>query len=304
MRNVRIGAVSFLVNDLPHTVELNIARACGYIADAAHAGCDLVVLPEMFRTVNTPGGEIDPEALEGPTAVAIAAAAVAGRVNVVAPYYVASDGRIYNQATVFDRNGNVVGWYRKVQPTGAEACSVHAGDELPVFDLDFGRIAVMICMDIYFPEIARVYAHKGAEIICWPTVTHGPTQDGLLAQVRSRAIDNAVIIAEANYSEGPPYAPYNGHARPGTARILDAAGDVIAATGRRAGLAIANVDLAEERLTSFTVLLREPDHFRADMERLTRLELYAREYAMLAAARGGSNPYKQLIANPGDDVID
>jgi hypothetical protein len=59
--------------------------------------------------------------------------------------------------------------------------------------MDFGRIAVMICMDIYFPEIPRIYAFKGAEILFWPTVSHGPTQETLRTQLTARAVDNSLI---------------------------------------------------------------------------------------------------------------
>jgi predicted amidohydrolase len=190
--------------------------------------------------------------------------------------------KIFNQATVIDRKGKVVGFYRKVQPTAEERRTVTPGDDLPVFDLDIGRIAVMICMDIYFPEIPRIYAMKGAEVLFWPTVSHGPTQEALRTQLTARAVDNSLIAVESNLANHPPYAPYSGRFRPGTARILDHSGDLLAQTGRRHGVAIAAVDLDEIRLTSGCVLFREPDHMREDLERITRLDLYAKEYARLA----------------------
>jgi omega-amidase len=140
----------------------------------------------------------------------------------------------------------------------------------------------MICMDIYFPEIARIYAMKGAEILFWPTTTHGPTQSGLEAQLRSRAIDNSLWIVESNLSGHAPYAPYNGRYHPGNARIVDFNGDIIAQTGRRDGLAIADIDLDERRSTANVVLINDPDDTRADMESLARLDLYAKEYEKIA----------------------
>jgi predicted amidohydrolase len=157
---------------------------------------------------------------------------------------------------------------------------------LPVFVLDFGRIAVMICMDIYFPEIPRIYALKGAEVLFWPTVTHGPTQEILRTQLTARAVDNSIVLVESNFANHPPYAPYSGRFRPATARILDHNGDILAQTGRRHGVAIAEVDLDEVRLTSGCVLKREPDHIREDLERITRLDFYAKEYATLARKMG------------------
>ena len=151
-----------------------------------------------------------------------------------------------------------------------------------MFTLDFGRVAVMICMDIYFPEIPRIYAFKGAEILFWPTVSHGPTQETLRTQLTARAVDNSLIVAEANLAGHPPYAAYAGRFRPATARIIDHNGDIIAQTGRRHGVTTATVDLDELRLTSQCVLIREPDRMREDLQSITRLDLYAKEYARLS----------------------
>lgn len=282
MRNVRIGTVSYLVEDEPHSIALNVERGCAYIERAADLGCDVVCLPEMFRTINVDGDAYGADSIPGPTSEAISSAARKRGINVLANWYVSDAGAVYNQTSVFNRDGALVGIYRKVQPTGGEARFIRGGSELPIIELDFGRIAVMTCMDIYFPEIARVYAHKGAEVLFWPTVMHGPTQEGVLAQLRSRAIDNALIVVESNMAGHPPYAPYAGRYRPGTARIIDASGTVLAQTGHREGIAFADVDLDDVRLTSWTVLLREPDHFRADLESITRLDFYAGEYLELA----------------------
>jgi predicted amidohydrolase len=242
--------------------------------------------------------ETDADLFPGPTSGRLSAVAKEEAINVIATYYVEVDGAIYNQATVFDRNGEIAGYYRKVQPTASEVGVVRAGSELPVFQLDFGKIAVMICLDIYFSEITRIYAHKGAEIVFWPTVMHGPTQAGVLAQLTSRAHDHSLVMVESNVAGHPPYAPYAGRFRPGTARIIDHNGDLLSQTGRRHGVAVADVDLDEVRLGSSCVLIREPDIFREDMESITRLELFAREYAALAESQRRHAPYFSNVDQP------
>jgi predicted amidohydrolase len=300
MRKARIGTVAFLVEDEAHTIAMNLDRACSYVERAAALGCDVVCLPEMLRTINVAGATFDAEEITGETARRLAASAREGRINVLGNWYVRDGDDVFNQTTIFDRSGAIAGYYRKVQPTGAEAFHVRAGDTLPVFDLDFGRIAVMTCMDIYFPEIARIYAHRGAEVLFWPTVMHGPTQEGVLAQLRSRAIDNSLVVVESNMAGHPPYAPYNGRYRPATARIVDASGDILAQTGRREGIAFADVDLDEVRLTSWCVLFREPDRFREDLESMTRLDLYAREYATLLPLQSRNPEYFAACPGPAD----
>lgn len=283
MRNVTIGTTAFLVEDSPHTIDMNIGRAIGYIALAKAQGADILCLPEMVSTANVPKDlEYHAEEFPGEITAAFRRAARVHNINIIAPYLVRSGKKVYNQATVIDRKGKIVGFYRKIQPTAEESRRVAPGNELPVFDLDFGRIAVMICMDIYFPEIPRIYAFKGAEILFWPTVSHGPTQEALRTQLIARALDNSLIVAEANLANHPPYAAYAGRYRPATARIIDHNGDVLAQTGRRHGVATATVDLDEVRLTSQCVLIREPDRMREDLESITRLDLYAREYRKLS----------------------
>lgn len=284
MRPVTIATTSFLVDDSPHSVEMNIARAVGYVQSAK--GSDILCLPEMVATANVPKElEYYAEDFPGTITRTFQRAARAHRLNLVAPYLVRSGRRLYNQATVFDRKGKIAGFYRKAQPTAEERRHVTPGGSFPVFDLDFGRIAIMICMDIYFPEIPRIYAFKGAEILFWPTVSHGPTQEALRTQVTARALDNSMIVVESNLANHPPYAPYAGRFRPATARIIDHNGDVLAQTGRRHGIAAATVDLDEKRLTSQCVLIREPDEMRKDLESITRLDLFAREYEKLAKSQ-------------------
>ena len=284
MRMVTIATTAFLVEDSPHTVEMNLARAVGYIASAG--GCDILCLPEMVATANVPKElEYYGEEFPGEITEVFRNAARKTGIHLIAPYLVRAEGKLYNQATVIDAEGRIAGVYRKLQPTAEELRHISAGDAFPVFDLPFGRVAVMICMDIYFPEISRIYALKGAEIIFWPTVSHGPTQEALRTQAMARALDNSLIVVESNLANHPPYAPYGGRFRPATARIIDHNGDILAQTGRRQGIARATVDLDEKRLTSQCVLYREPDMMREDLERLARLDLYAREYAALSNLR-------------------
>lgn len=283
MRTVTIGTTAFLVEDTPHSIAMNIERAVEYIALAAKRGADILCLPEMVSTANVPRDlEYYAEKFPGEITSAFQRAAREHRINVVAPYLVRDGKRVFNQATVIDRVGSIVGCYRKVQPTAEESHHVTPANDLPVFTLDCGRIAVMICMDIYFPEIPRIYAFKGAEILFWPTVSHGPTQESLRTQLTARALDNSLIVAESNLAGHPPYAAYAGRFRPATARIIDHNGDCIAQTGRRHGIATATVDLDEVRLTSQCVLIREPDRMREDLQSITRLDLYAKEYARLS----------------------
>jgi predicted amidohydrolase len=281
MRKIRIASVSFLMEDAPHTIDLNLDRATKYIEEASAAGAHIICLPETVTTNGVLNSNGKPEVSNTWTSF-FQEKARTHSIVVIAPFFVADGKEIYNQASVFNASGDSIRYYRKAQPTGSEAQWITPGNEFPIIDLGFATIAVMICMDLYFPEIARIYAMKGAEILFWPTTTHGPTQSGLEAQLRSRAIDNSLWIVESNLAGHPPYAPYHGRYHPGNARIVDFNGDIIAQTGRRAGLAIADIDLDERRTTANVVLINDPDNTRADLESLARMDLYAKEYANIA----------------------
>ena len=84
-------------------------------------------------------------------------------------------GRASNAAVVFDRKGDLAGIYRKVfltpKPDGTLEGGKIPGTEFPVFETDFGRMAVAICFDMGFDEVMQAYADKGAELILWPSMS-------------------------------------------------------------------------------------------------------------------------------------
>lgn len=291
MRKTRIGTVSFLVDDEPHTIERNIRRGLDYIDEAAALGCDIVCLPEFFHAFNVPAETSQwkhfAEPVPGPLSETISAKAVEHGMHIVANWPVMEGDKVYNQTNFFDRDGKIAGIYRKAQLTVYEymKCGVIPGDELPVFELDFGRVACITCMDIYFPEIVRIYSLKGAEIVFWPTMASGPSEYNLETQLCARAMDYSVYMVQSNYSMAPPYAPYAGRARPGHGCIIDHDGRIIADTGHRPGIAFADIDLDEPRLTMGCVGISDTDRMKADINRIVRLDLYAREFAELDKVR-------------------
>jgi len=292
---VRIVAVSFLIDETTHAVQDNLERCAAYTAEAAARKADVLCFPEYVPTAGIDGDAItEAKRMTRQCLEHFSLLARQYGVRIIAPFPVYSGGRVYSQASVFDAQGKIVGKYRKIQLNGAELKNMTAGDALPVFNLDIGPVAVMLCFEIHFPEIARIYAMKGAKILFWPTMTHGPTQESLLIQARARAVDNSICLVEANYAAAPPYAPYSGRFLPGNARIIDHNGDLLAQSGRRHGLAVADVDVSETRLASKCVLLREPDCMREDIEGLMRFDVYAREYgSMLKGAYAGKGGKKR-----------
>ena len=92
------------------------------------------------------------------------------------------------------RDGKEVGRYHKIEKTHDEMIP---GTELPVFDADFGRVAIRICADEWAAEIDRAYALKGAESLFNPTMSYSPTAAFRERREMGRAIDNGFWIVSA-----------------------------------------------------------------------------------------------------------
>ena len=269
--------------------------------DAAHeagrAGCDVMLLPEHFDTFGSlettvaDGGIYDPatdrsplyrsvaEPIPGPMTARLGRICKQYRMYLIVNFTELDSGRLYNTAVVLDREGHVAGKYRKTHLCGSEnrCFGITAGDTLPVFDLDFGRIGIAICMDMYYPENFRVLTLKGARIIFWPHQTYGPSEEMILLQARCRALDNSCYLVGSNFASPDYYAPYSpGHELTGRAVVINPDGVILADTGHSAGLAIASFDPEPSRQTKDVVCIRRDgvDRYREDILLLRRPELY------------------------------
>lgn len=144
------------------------------IEQAKKAGAEIVCLTEAL---NYGGKLLDiAEPLAGPTCTVLAKAAAANQIYVIGCLYERDGDYVYNTAVLFDRQGRQVGKYRKTHLHWPEMIQgVRPGTEYPVFECDFGKIGIMICYDSWIPEVSRVLALKGAEILFCPNMGYGET---------------------------------------------------------------------------------------------------------------------------------
>ena len=105
---------------------------------------------------------------------------------VLFPYHEEAPYR-YNTAILIDPQGEVVGKYNKVQPTLGELRNgIVPGRELPVFDLPFARVGILICWDQYFYETSRALVKKGAEVILW--ASRGYHDERMVTRARDNGV--------------------------------------------------------------------------------------------------------------------
>ena len=120
--------------------------------------------------------------------------------------YVEEEGEIYNVAYVFRRDGAIEKQYKlHITPGESHWWGVRGGGEVCVFDTDRGKVAVAICYDIEFPELARIAAAKGALLLFVPFCTDN--RQGYLRVrhcAQARAIENQVFVVTAGCTGNLP----------------------------------------------------------------------------------------------------
>ena len=156
--------------------EANLQKAKTFIEQAAQQHADLICFPEMFSTGYSPA-LIGPKYIDvaeepdGPTFCFLAELAKKYSMYIVAPIVLKSEipGLLYNGLIVISRNGQLMGTYNKTHLWAGERFWFRAGDRYPVFHMDFGTVGLMICYDGGFPEVSRILALSGAELILCPS---------------------------------------------------------------------------------------------------------------------------------------
>jgi predicted amidohydrolase len=232
-RKVKIGTV--YLRPRSSTRENNLKLWCEQIDAAGKLGLDLVCLGETITRVGTNASlEEAAEPIPGPVTRQLGQAAAGNNIWVVAGLTERAGDVIYNTAVLLDRQGRLAGTYRKTHlPREEWKTGVRPGHEYPVFDTDFGRIAMQICYDWFFPEPTAIFALRGAEIIFAPTWGNTlPDEEGRVngeTVFRVRARDNGVFMVPSVYD--------------GSSLVIDPMGRILASNAGRDGVFWAEVDL-------------------------------------------------------------
>ncbi|KAM0425493.1 hypothetical protein ACHAPT_009282 [Fusarium lateritium] len=194
-----------------------LKSAASQVAKAASSGSKIIVLPEYF---NSPFGSqylpeyaetllpSPPKREEAPTYHALSAMAAENKVYLIGgsiPEFNPETKKHYNTSLIFGPEGNLLATYRKAhlfdvdipgRVTYYESEYLDSGNKLGLIDLpDYGKIAVAICYDIRFPELATIATRKGAFALIYPSafpIATGSIHWRLLAQ--ARALDNQLYV--------------------------------------------------------------------------------------------------------------
>jgi predicted amidohydrolase len=227
----------------------NLKIALFFTQEARAQGAQLIAFPEFLMAFSPASQSAEQlaalaEPVDGSFVTALRDAARAARLGILATIYerCASSNRVYDTAVWIDNEGGIAAVYRKLHLYDAfgfkESDKFLAGDEVvpPVTNRD-ARFGMMICYDLRFPEMARMLALAGANVMIAPS---GWVQGDLKVEhwetmIKARALENGCYVIAPNQVANI----YTGHSM-----AVDPLGRTLADLGEKEGLAIVDLDFS------------------------------------------------------------
>ncbi len=208
----------------------NLNKFASLVDLAGAQKADIVCLPEAITMVGTGVSYVNSsEPIPGPSTKFLGEVAKKNHLYIVAGLLEKHGEIVYNTAVLIDREGKLVGKYRKVSlPREEIDGGITPGSSYPVFDTDFGKIGMMICWDVTFPDAAKTLAQQGAEIILLPIA------GGYLKLAMARALENQVYLVSSTYDM--------------ISAVFDLEGNVISEATNENPVAVAEIDLNYQKL--------------------------------------------------------
>ncbi|MFZ5966162.1 MAG: carbon-nitrogen hydrolase family protein [Bacillota bacterium] len=268
MTSFRLGICQMLVMD---EKEQNLVRAEKMIREAASHGSNIIALPEMFNCpYENKYFPLFSESYGKDTTRMLSSLAKELHVYIIGGSIPEQDGEaIYNTSYIFSPDGELLGKHRKmhlfdIDVEGGirfkESDSLGYGTDITVVDTKYCKVGVAICYDMRFPELMRLMALEGAQVIIVPAafnMTTGPAHWDLL--IRARALDNQVYFAAASPARNME-ASYHAY---GYSAIADPWGTITAQADEKECILYGDIDLARvEKIRKELPLLQ---HRRTDL---------------------------------------
>ncbi len=223
-------------------VDANLESALSGIKRLSEKNADLAVLPEMW-SCGFDNLRLARHARRTPDVLERLSES-ASRLGIVIagslPEY--WEGKVYNTLYVVDRDGTIVGKYRKVHlfSLNMEHKFFGAGDRNVVCETSIGPIGLMVCYDLRFPEFCRSLALKGARIVIvcaqWPAIRISHWD----ILIQARALENQLFMVAANRCGNDTAMEYGGHSR-----IISPGGGILAGAGEETCIDCADIDFRE-----------------------------------------------------------
>ena len=186
-------------------VTRNLENGVSLVKQAAAEKADIIVFPELCFTgyqMQMLGEQVHSLSDQWNDTIerTLKGAARAANMNIITGLCEKIDGTYYNTACLYNRQGERTGCHRKNFAFGSERDYFTNGQELRTFDTDFGRIGILICYDIGFPETSRRLSLDGAEILFVPSAWRFEDKRAWELNIASRALENQVYAVGVNHA--------------------------------------------------------------------------------------------------------
>lgn len=270
--------VAVIQMDSQDNVEENLNTAAAFIKEAVSRGAKLIAMPENMHYVGLNSAVHAEDIPGGPTFQLMSGLAKQHNVWLhCGSIYEknTSDPRPYNCTMLISPEGKLAAKYHKIHPfdvvipdgpVNRESDHICPGKEVVTVETkEVGCLGLSICYDIRFPELYRIMALKGAQILLTPADFTMPTgKDHWETILRTRAIENGCYVAApAQCGVKPKFQAY------ANSMVIDPWGNVIARASNRPEVITAVIDLdylAQVRRQIFTLENRRPDVYQLTWE--------------------------------------
>lgn len=233
--------------------EYNLQRAGEMIREAAANGAALIVFPEMYLTGYRASHMVHDlcEPADGPSSDVMAWYAADNNIFVAYGFPELrindNDGspQTFNSVNLISNKGELIGTYAKTHLFGDEKINFTPGTEkdFKVYDTELGKVGMLICYDLEFPEPARRLGARGADVIIAISANMGPYEDLHKHFATSRAMENCAFVVYCNYSGSDDRFTYVGRSG-----LYEPDGNIQTAHDARfEGLIYAELDLGKTR---------------------------------------------------------
>ena len=249
---IRNYTVALVQMDTQNDKGENVRKACAFIDEAAERGAKLICFPEVMnligRNVGEGGGR---EPIPGYTTEHLCEKAKEHGVYIQGGSVTEAlegEKRSANTSVLISPQGTILASYRKMHMFDItladgtpfrESDRVKPGDTIVTAETELGVFGLSVCYDVRFPELYRLMALRGAQVIFVPASFTMPTgKDHWEVLLRARAIENGCyIVAAGQIGTKPAYAAY------GNSLVADPWGTVVARARDEEGLVFAEIDL-------------------------------------------------------------
>ena len=192
--------------------EKTLEKAGVFIRHAAASGADLICFPEQFATGWDPQPWKNIQDIHGSIVSSLQGYAKEYGIGILGSFRQAHDPLPKNTAVAIGRDGRILSTYAKMHlfSSGHEDEGNSPGTDLGVFTFDSLTCGIAICYDLRFPDLFRLYAHKGVQVVFVPSAwPHIRTRHWDLF-IQARALENQMYVIGVNTTGQTPIELYSG----------------------------------------------------------------------------------------------